>query len=369
MEIQPADARKSPRMSPIVNLRRYYEERCSNGQAKEGDRLEDEFSYLDSIIFKSVKVYAKEGRFETAQRSENALKNRYGNILPFEKTRVRLRPLDGAPSSDYINANHIEGSPIGLSHSYIATQGPMETTAADFWRMIWEQEVNVIVMLAAFREGVKEQCFKYFPHAGEPDVDTGLFCVSCISEQCVGTDGIVERRFRVTCKFPLYNSPDSNNVNDYSEGCETERIVRHYQYDSWQDFGVPRTTEGIRQLIAYVNAEPLRGPMVVHCSAGVGRSGTFITIHAVLSLWAAHRASPEACVPFRYDLFSVVRYLRQCRFGMVQRPEQYEFCYQAVVEAVEATGEQFTDHGYLMRAPSVPVQNASNSVLQISADQ
>eukprot|EP00762_Andalucia_godoyi_P003365 ANDGO_06617.mRNA.1 Tyrosine-protein phosphatase Lar-like len=426
VEITPADLKKSPRVQPIVNLRRYFEERSSHGTSPVGERLEDEFNYIDKTIFRSAKIYEKEGRFETASREENKMKNRYSNILPFEKTRVKLMPIDDQPGSDYINASFIDGATLGIPYNYIATQAPTDFTVQDFWRMIWEQQSSTIVMLTSFREGAKEQCSAYFPTEQNTALHLGFFDVETLHVYNVeGIEGLTVRDLKLTVKIAEYqaaahswsqsqqqlhhpqlphqqsaSSPHHHlRMQTQHEGMlpPPVRIIRHIMYTAWQDFGVPTDTLGIRTLLKMLALDPspssnpssvfqdanhsspphagmnsnnnsnsnsnssnhngglqhrVAGPLVVHCSAGVGRSGTFIAIHAVYAQFRLHRAGPERVMPFRFDVFNTLRYMRQCRIGMIQRSEQYEFVYQALLEASEADGIRFADGGQVYLPPS-----------------
>lgn len=364
VEIVAHDAKTSPRIHPVGNLRKYFEKKSSRcPSVPEGERLEDEFNYLDKKIFRSSNIYKREGRFESALLPENLMKNRYSNILPFEKTRIRLSDpalmqAGGPMATDFINANFISGEAIALPGvDFISTQAPLAATTYDFWRMVWEHKSNVIVMLCQCVEDKKERCHRYHPtidEANRPLVMNDALMVECLGERFYEEQGVVRREFRLTNKLLQQQQQQVSTAVDASgqpsstlAGGSASRDIVHFQYLEWPDHAVPASTAGVR-FISHTVEElrmlgRLQGPIVAHCSAGVGRSGSFITIHSVLTHYKNFVAEGMPPSQFRFDLFSVVRYLRHCRISMVQVVEQYEFCYLAVIEGVEELGHKFDD--------------------------
>jgi len=206
---------------------------------------------------------------------------------------VKLRPLESVEGSDYINANHI------LDGRYISTQAPMPNTINDFWRMVWEQHCAIIVMITRIFEGGRQKANIYWPTEEGGSQKYGIVEVTTARHFC--NEHFDTRIFLIRC------------------GTETRKVV-HYQYSTWPDFGVPHSTEGIRELIRKVRRQQARvtpsGPVVVHCSAGVGRSGAFISI-----LHTIERAHAGLST----NLMELVMEMRKDRSGMIQTKEQYAF--------------------------------------------
>ena len=226
------------------------------------------------------------------------------NILPYESSRVCLQPLRGEEGSDYINASYIDG--YRYRNAYVATQGPLNETVEDFWRMLWEHNSTIIVMLTKQREMGREKCAQYWPSDRSARY------------QCFVVDPLAE-----------YNMPQyllrEFKVTDARDG--SSRTVRQFQFTDWPEQGVPKSGEAFIDFIGQVHKTKEQfgqeGPISVHCSAGVGRTGVFITLSIVLE-----RMQYEGVV----DVFQTVRALRTQRPAMVQTEDQYQFCYRAALE-------------------------------------
>ncbi|XP_068429722.1 tyrosine-protein phosphatase non-receptor type 13 isoform X3 [Clinocottus analis] len=233
------------------------------------------------------------------QTKENKKKNRYKNIVPFDTTRVVLG-RDGG----YINANFINMSVKDENYIYIACQGPLPTTLGDFWQMVWEQKSNVIAMMTQEVEGGKVKCQRYWPDTPRTAemVDDRLQ-ITLIKDQYL--DNFVIRLIE---------------VKDVQTN-ETQHVT-HLNYTGWPDHGTPSQPEQLLTFISYMRHVHRSGPIVSHCSAGIGRSGTLICIDVVLGL-----ISKDA----DFDLSDVVRNMRLQRQGMIQTEEQYVFCYQVIL--------------------------------------
>ncbi|UYV65210.1 PTPRD [Cordylochernes scorpioides] len=244
------------------------------------------------------------GRFATANLPVNKFKNRLMNILPYEATRVCLQPLRGVEGSDYINASFIDG--YRQRGAYIATQGPMAETTEDLWRMLWEHNSNIVVMLVRLHETSREKCHQYWP--GDQIQRYLYFVVEPITEY--NMPQYILREFKVT---------------DARDG--QSRTVRQFQFTDWPDQGVPKSGEGFIDFIGQVHKTKEQfgqeGPITVHCSGGAGRTGVFITLSIVLE-----RMQHEGVL----DLLQTVHLLRTQRPGMVQTLDQYHFCYRAALE-------------------------------------
>jgi len=254
--------------------------------------------------------------FTSARRPYNRSKNRYSNVLPLEKTRVVL-PMEGdTPGSDYINANFVNGDPEvpGTEKLYIAAQGPLDETVVQFWRMIWYQNCNVIVMLTRIMENSKEKCHQYWPLRGVQKIGK-LFKVMNFGDPVFSSDVLHVTKLQ---------------VENLAEKCSRE--VYHFQYKEWPDHGLPKNTETFRHLLDIVEEHyDRKGPILVHCSAGIGRTGTFCTVHSNLMKLKLCKGDKEAVT---FDVFGTVLRLRKERVGMVQTKEQYMFCYLGILEGI-----------------------------------
>uniref|UniRef100_A0A7N8YD30 Receptor-type tyrosine-protein phosphatase F n=1 Tax=Mastacembelus armatus TaxID=205130 RepID=A0A7N8YD30_9TELE len=247
---------------------------------------------------------AHTSRFISANLPCNKFKNRLVNIMPFESTRVCLQPIRGVEGSDYINASFIDG--YRQQKAYIATQGPLAETTEDFWRMLWEHNSTIVVMLTKLREMGREKCHQYWP--AERSARYQYFVVDPMAEY--NMPQYILREFKVT---------------DARDG--QSRTIRQFQFTDWPEQGVPKTGEGFIDFIGQVHKTKEQfgqdGPITVHCSAGVGRTGVFITLSIVLE-----RMRYEGVV----DLFQTVKMLRTQRLAMVQTEDQYQLCYRAALE-------------------------------------
>ncbi|XP_034003952.1 receptor-type tyrosine-protein phosphatase mu-like isoform X9 [Trematomus bernacchii] len=240
--------------------------------------------------------------WDSAKKDENRMKNRYGNIIAYDHSRVRLQPQDGENGSDYINANYVDG--YHRPNHYIATQGPMQETVYDFWRMVWQENTAAIVMVTNLVEVGRVKCCKYWPDDTEiyGDMKVTLIETQLLSEYVIRTFAVEKR------------------------GVAEIREIRQFHFTGWPDHGVPLHATGLLGFIRRVKAKtpPTAGPTVVHCSAGAGRTGCFIVIDIMLDM-----AEREGVV----DIYNCVRELRARRVNMVQTEEQYVFIHDAILEA------------------------------------
>ncbi|XP_038966103.1 receptor-type tyrosine-protein phosphatase F isoform X20 [Rattus norvegicus] len=247
---------------------------------------------------------AHTSRFISANLPCNKFKNRLVNIMPYELTRVCLQPIRGVEGSDYINASFLDG--YRQQKAYIATQGPLAESTEDFWRMLWEHNSTIIVMLTKLREMGREKCHQYWP--AERSARYQYFVVDPMAEY--NMPQYILREFKVT---------------DARDG--QSRTIRQFQFTDWPEQGVPKTGEGFIDFIGQVHKTKEQfgqdGPITVHCSAGVGRTGVFITLSIVLE-----RMRYEGVV----DMFQTVKTLRTQRPAMVQTEDQYQLCYRAALE-------------------------------------
>ncbi|KAK3736163.1 hypothetical protein QZH41_015550 [Actinostola sp. cb2023] len=242
----------------------------------------------------------------------NKHKNRYANIIAYDHSRVLLTPVEGVPGSDYINCNYIDG--YSGSGAYIASQGPLPETFDDFWRMIWEQGTATIVMLTQLEERGRRKCDQYWPDRGTQ------------------TYGVMRVTASESSHMSYYNL--RTFILSHKQEEEEPRQVKQYHFTSWPDHGVPTHPVPLLSLVRTVsNANPsTAGPTLVHCSAGVGRTGTYITLDSVLQ-----RIEKEQTI----DVYEFVQQMRTKRNLMVQTESQYVFIHDALVEAVSCGITEF----------------------------
>lgn len=196
---------------------------------------------------------------------ENISKNRYPDIKAYDQTRVKLSQIDDIIGSDYINANYVVG--YKERKKFICAQGPMDTTVEDFWRLIWEQHLELILMLTNLEEYSKTKCAKYWSDKGEINKEFGTITVSHLQE--IRYSDFIVRKLRI-----------SRTIGNRQE----ERDIAQYHYLVWKDFMAPEYPHGIIKFIKRMNEAytPDKGCILVHCSAGVGRTGTLVALDCLI---------------------------------------------------------------------------------------
>jgi len=269
---------------------------------KEPVAISKEFSKLP-IIRTSLQSTQK---FTVARNPANRGRNRYTDILPFDETRIRLQSSTGNQtlSNDYINASLIKHD-VRDQTKFISTQGPLLNTFEDFWQMVFENSCPVIVMLTKF-DSVK--CDEYLP-LSKRQGDYGRFNIKIMKER--QDDQLLLRSVKVQ-----HNELDRVHT------------VLHIQHSTWPDHGVPHDSSTVRNILKRLYYIPKEHPIVAHCSAGIGRTGAYITIHNAIEriLLGDETAT---------DLAATVEKFRSQRPGMVQTEEQYKFCYHAIMEELK----------------------------------
>ncbi|XP_063503363.1 tyrosine-protein phosphatase non-receptor type 18 isoform X9 [Pongo pygmaeus] len=318
-------------MSRSLDSAQSFLERLEARGGREGAVLAGEFSDIQarSAAWKADGVCST----EAGSRPENVRKNRYKDVLPYDQTRVILSLLREEGHSDYINGNFIrvrvgvtEGGGLGVARgeqqnlssefglhqgvdgslAYIATQGPLPHTLLDFWRLVWEFGVKVILMACREIENGRKRCERYWAQEQEP-LQTGLFCITLIKEKWLNED-IMLRTLKVTFQ-------------------KESRSVYQLQYMSWPDRGVPSSPDHMLAMVE--EARRLQGsgpePLCVHCSAGCGRTGVLCTVDYVRQLLLTQVIPPD------FSLFDVVLEMRKQRPAAVQT-EQYRFLYHTVAQ-------------------------------------
>lgn len=267
--------------------------------------------------YASIKMEPPAGTFTVSKAKHNLPKNRYSDVLCLDHSRVKLSIQSNDPSSDYINANYVDG--YMQKNAYISTQGPLPRTFGDFWRMVWEEQVMVIVMTTKAVERGRAKCGQYWPPEEDGEEQHEDFLV-------INTRMEVYQDYSISWLF-LLNTKSNES-----------RQIYHLQFTSWPDYGTPSSAAAFLEFLFKVRAcqeeavsslgsewqgHTLGPPIVVHCSAGIGRTGTFITTDISL-----RRLEHIQTVNIR----ETVRRIRSQRAFSIQMPDQYVFCHFAVIE-------------------------------------
>ncbi|KAM8970640.1 tyrosine-protein phosphatase non-receptor type 9-like [Sarcophilus harrisii] len=266
--------------------------------------------------FESINYAHPVGTFHFSILPGNLEKNRYDDVMCLDETRVKLIRRMDETQTDYINANFIDG--YNHKNAYIGTQGPLENTFGDFWLMVWEQKVLVIVMITQLEERGKRKCGQYWPMEKDDQFQFDSLIVT--------NEGVEHMNYYKKTTLEIHNIEN-----------QQKRQVIHLHFLNWPDYGVPATSDLInfllvvrkQQMKAVENlgtsfkGHPKGPPIVIHCSAGIGRTGTFCLLDICL-------AELEALG--MVNVFQILSHIRTQRALSIQNPEQYYFCYKAIIE-------------------------------------
>ncbi|KAL1116196.1 hypothetical protein AAG570_005691, partial [Ranatra chinensis] len=259
--------------------------------------------------FEELKHVGREQPCTFADLPCNRPKNRFTNILPYDHSRFKLQPVDDEEGSDYINANYVPG--YNSPREFIVTQGPLHSTKDDFWRMCWESNSRAIVMLTRCIEKGREKCDHYWPYDIMP-VYYGDISVTILNDSHYQDWSITELCMQ------------RGNI---------QREITHFHFTTWPDFGVPNPPQTLVRFVRAFRERilPEQRPVVVHCSAGVGRSGTFIALDRILQ---SLKHSDHV------DIFGIVYAMRKERVWMVQTEQQYICIHQCLLAVLEGDDGQ-----------------------------
>ncbi|KAM3872439.1 tyrosine-protein phosphatase non-receptor type 1 [Diretmus argenteus] len=276
--------------------------------------MEAEFREIDelgswSAIYQEIRQQSSELPCKVAKLPDNKSRNRYRDVSPFDHSRIHLQ----LGTNDYINASLI--SVEEAQRSYILTQGPLPNTCGHFWEMVWEQRTRGVVMLNRIIEKGSVKCAQYWPHREERDA---LF---------------EDTNFKLTLISEDITSYTVRQLELENLSTKETREILHFHYTTWPDFGVPESPASFLNFLFKVREsgclDPDQGPVVVHCSAGIGRSGTFCLVDTCLLLMSIRKD------PSSVRIRDVLLEMRRNRMGLIQTADQLRFSYLAVIEGAK----------------------------------
>ncbi|XP_061591278.1 tyrosine-protein phosphatase non-receptor type 1 [Cololabis saira] len=276
----------------------------------EGEFVEIDGSGSWSAVYQDIRQQSCELPCKVAKLPENKTRNRYRDVSPFDHSRICLQ----LGTNDYINASLITVEET--QRNYILTQGPLPSTCGHFWEMVWEQNTRGVVMLNRVIEKGSIKCAQYWPQREERDAifEDSNFKLNLVSEDI--------KSYYTVRQLELENLSTQ----------ETREIL-HFHYTTWPDFGVPESPASFLNFLFKVRESGClnsdQGPVVVHCSAGIGRSGTFCLVDTCLLLMSLRKD------PSSVRIRDVLLEMRRHRMGLIQTADQLRFSYLAVIEGAK----------------------------------
>ncbi|MBN3316792.1 PTPRQ phosphatase, partial [Atractosteus spatula] len=319
--------RKSLKPVNKKSFLQHVEDLCANDNVK----FQEEFSELPKLLLDLAT--------SDADLPWNRSKNRFTNIKPYNNNRVKLMSELGVPGSDYINASYVSG--YLCPNEFIATQGPLPGTVADFWRMIWETRTRTIAMLTQCFEKGRIRCHQYWPEDNKPVTVFGDIVITKLAED-VHPDWTI-RVLKV------------ERHGDYM-------VVNHFNFTSWPEHGVPESSTALIQFVKFIRANRAHDntTIVVHCSAGVGRTGVFIALDHLIQHVRDHDF---------VDIYGLVAELRSERMCMVQNLAQYMFLHQCTLDLLSSKGNSqsvwFVNYSALEKMDSLDAMEGDNFPLKL----
>nr|XP_034318459.1 receptor-type tyrosine-protein phosphatase T isoform X7 [Crassostrea gigas] len=288
----------------ISNLESVIKEKSMN----ENDGFKKEYAML---------LYGERYPCDVGKRTENVSKNRFKKTFPYDHSRVVL----ANKRSDYINANYIDG--IERERCFIAAQGPKQNTVDDFWWMIWQENVEQVVMLTNIMEGDKWKCIQYWPNL-QTSMECGSFTVHSFEEK--------QYAFYVIRKLKVTNKKRKS----------ASRTITQYHYTAWPDHGIPEPLCLLlfHDQVTRSKVDSLNGPVLVHCSAGIGRTGTYIAIDVLFEAGKTHS---------KINIAEYIKKMRRNRMNMVQTYEQYKTIFLTLHEMFKAPSTVLSTTKFLQK--------------------
>ncbi|CAL8256027.1 unnamed protein product [Gadus morhua 'NCC'] len=312
-----------------------------NKEAQEDseDGFAEEFSRLkmQSIQYRNDNTFPS----KAAVIKDNVKKNRYKDIVPFDHTRVKLSLKTSKNDEDYINASFIKG--VSDSRAYIATQGPLPHTVLDFLRMIWEYKVEVVVMACREFEMGRKKCERYWPETQAEQFVCGPFTIDCYDEENKGD--YQARKLRITY-----------------QNCS--RALHQLHYYNWPDHGVPDSIPPILEMLQEMRIcqDHDDVPIVIHCSAGCGRTGVLCVIDYTWNLLKRQTLPPD------FSIYDLVQHMRTQRPSVVQTKEQYELVYRTVKFLFERHSQSFDSTACQNKVQPAPFPSPANEKSDLSQE-
>lgn len=286
------------------------------------DSDDEERDYNFKTLYRHMHSEAKRkyvnSSCEVAKNNRNIRLNRYNNVAPYDSHRVVLSTVD---ETDYINASEANSS-SDPHQLYILAQGPLNRTCGDFWRMSWEKNCYRIIMLNKLMENGRVKCARYWPEQvnGKLNFEVGgvMYSVTLLDEKFDANRFIIRHI----------------ELRRIHANGEEKREITHFHYIAWPDFGVPDTPKDFGDFFYTLEAHHCfsnkSSPSIVHCSAGIGRTGTLILVDSCLKKLRKEQRGMLELPDLIQQAYEEIIYLRQFRMGLIQTADQFEFSIRSI---------------------------------------